>query len=161
MGCCVKCGRMLRPGEGRRPITTSLWQRNGLVCNSCYRDDKSGIKAFFTLFIGLLVGAVSAGSLCAVLSPLADSLGFGTMRGIVVGLAIVALIAWFIIHRREARTGMVGCLVRMLMATVEFVLFWLAIGLLLATFINGGDLLKSMWGLEEGRSTEVGKVVED
>lgn len=83
------------------------------------------------------------------------------MRGIVVGLAIVALIAWFIIHRREARTGMVGCLMRMLMTTVEFVLFWLAIGLLLATFINGGDLLKSMWGLEEGRSTEVGKVVED
>ena len=149
MAHCAKCGRLLGPGEGRKPATTSLFGSNGLVCDKCFDEQKGGIAVFFTLFFGLSIGAVSSCLFCVALKPFIGVLGYGGAKAVVIATSVVAIIGWFFFRKRKTGGGVSGCLARAVLWMAKFFLLWFAIGSLLSVFLEGGSLAKSIWGIKD------------
>ena len=149
MAYCAKCGRMLGPGEGRKPATTSLFGSNGLVCDKCFDNQRGGVAGFFLLVIGLPIGAGLSFAFCAMIKPLIGVLGFGGGKAIVIVTAIISLIATFWLHKRKSGGGIGGFFKRAGLRIVEFFLVFFAIGLLIVIFVENGSMAKNVWGIED------------
>ena len=148
MAYCAKCGRMLGPGEGRKPATTSLFGSNGLVCDKCFDNQRGGVAGFFLLVIGLPIGAGLSFAFCAMIKPLIGVIGVGGGKVILIVTAIISIIATFWLHKRKSGGGIGGFFKRAGLRIVEFFLTFFAIGLLIITFVENGSLAKKVWGIE-------------
>ena len=127
---CYDCGAPC----GRRHSVSGIFNNNDFLCDKCARKRQSnGVKAFWGfLFLGLGLG-LSAVVISTVLKPIAASSGYGSARGLSIGLGIGGVVLYFIFRFIADRTK--GCLVRMIVKLVGFLAYALGVGLLFFTFL--------------------------
>lgn len=127
---CYDCGAPC----GRRHAVSGIFNNHDFLCDKCARKRQSnGGKAFLGfLFLGLAVG-LSAVVICTVLKPIAASSGYGSARGLSIGLGIGGVILYFIFRFIADKTK--GCLLRMIVKLVGFLAYALGVGLLFFTFL--------------------------
>ena len=127
---CYDCGAPC----GRRNPVSGIFNNNDFLCDKCARKRLSnGVKAFGGfLFLGLGLG-LSAIVISTVLKPIAASSGYGSARGLSIGLGIGGVVLYFIFRFIADRTK--GCLVRMIVKLVGFLAYALGVGLLFFTFL--------------------------
>ncbi len=147
MGRCVKCGKILAPGEGKVSCLGS-WRHPGLVCASCEKEARNAVGAFFYLVCGMIVGAITSGVTGGILgNALSDSIGYAGVKGIAIGLMAGGAVLFAVCHFIGKRIS--GCLAKLFFALIGFVALWFAIGMAFMTFYNGGSFLKKVCGVQE------------
>ena len=139
---CYDCGAPC----GRRH--TIGWMNNSdFLCDSCARKRMSnGVKAFGGfqfLFLGVVLSVVVAMN---VLKPIAAVSGYGTAKGVAIGIGVGGVVLYFVFRYVAGKTT--GCLFRMIIKTVGFFAYALGIGLLFVTFLIEGQL-KNLIGVTE------------
>lgn len=151
MAQCCKCGKPC----GRRH--SNGWMNNSeFLCDSCARKCASnGIKAFggflFLLFAVLLSVVVAL----FVLKPIAASSGYDTAKSVAIGIGVGGVLLYFILRYIAGKAT--GCLFRMVVKFVGFILYSLGVGLLFITFL----LEDQFKGLIEEESAKSNVSVEE
>ena len=142
---CYECGKPC----GRRH--TIGWMNNSdFLCDNCARKRTSnGIKAFggflFLLFAVLLSVIVAL----FVLKPMAVASGYGMAKSAAIGIGIGGVVLYFILRYVAGKAT--GCLFRMLVKLIGFLLYTLGVGMLFITFLLE-DQFKGLVGLERENS---------
>ena len=142
---CCDCGKPC----GRRH--SNGWMNNSeFLCDSCARKRASnGIKAFggflFLLFAVLLSVVVAL----FVLKPIAMASGYDTAKSVAIGIGVSGVVLYFILRYIAGKAT--GCLFRMLVKLIGFLLYTLGVGMLFITFLLE-DQFKGLVGLERGNS---------
>ena len=139
---CYDCGK---PCGKRHTIG---WMNNqDFLCDSCARKRQSnGIKAFGGFLFLLLAVALSVIVAITVLKPIAASSGYDTAKGLSIGLGIGGVVLFFVFRYIAGKAS--GCLFRMIIKMVGFIVYALGIGLLFLTFLLE-DQFKSLVGVND------------
>ena len=143
---CYECGKPC----GRRH--TIGWMNNhDFLCDSCARKRQSnGIKAFGGFLFLLFAVALSVVVALKVLGPIATASGYDTAKGVSIGLGIGGVVLYFIFRYFAGKAS--GCLFRMIVKMVGFIVYALGIGLLFLTFLLENQF-KSLVGVKDSDNT--------
>lgn len=135
---CEDCGA---PCGTLYPASQGIFNNGRFVCAKCHRARQSkAIKAFWGFWY--LTCAVVASIVFAVyvLKPMAAYSGYDAARSLAIGVGVAGVIVYFILRFLANRTS--GCLPRMVLKIVGWLLYTLGIGLLVTTFLLEDSLKK-------------------
>ena len=150
---CCECGKPC----GRRH--TIGWMNNSdFLCDSCARKRASnGIKAFggflFLCFAVLLSIVVAM----TVVKPIAATSGYDMAKSVGIGIGIGGVVLYFVL--RYVSGKITGCLFRMIVKFIGFLLYTLGVGMLFITFLLE-DQFKSLIGIENVNNNTVTEEVQ-
>lgn len=142
---CHECGA---PCGKRHPLG---WMNNhDFLCDSCARKRQSnGVKAFGGFLFLLFAVALSVIVSITILKPIVSSSGYATAKGLSIGLGIGGVVLFFILRYSAGKTS--GCLVRIIIKMVGFIVYALGVGLLFLTFLMEGQF-KGLVGVKDSDS---------
>lgn len=138
---CYDCGA---PCGKRHPTG---WRNEHFWCDACARKHSSNafqcfIGMLFLGFSAILTGIVS----CTGLRMVATQFGYGTAKIVALGLGFGGVVLYFVFRTIAGKTN--GCLFRMLVKFVGFILFALGVGMLIVVFLAEGTF-KECVGVEK------------
>ena len=148
---CRECGRRLAIGEGHTGFISNSW-KGGLLCNKCYKSQKSTIAGFLLLVVGCIAGGIPGMYTISRLGWAVDKWGFAGARNLVVGIGVAGFFLWFVC--RTMKTQVKGCVFRLLLIFIGFVALWFGICLEFCAFIDDAKLLKDSWGIQKNAPIE-------
>lgn len=147
MATCYDCGA---PCGKRHPTG---WRNEHFWCDKCARKHAGAVGQLILAFIFLAFSAiVTAIVCCTVLRPLVPSLGYGVVKSIAIGMGVGGVVLFLMLRAIAARTN--GCLLRMLVKFVGFLLFALGVGMLISVFL-GESTFKDCLGVEKEAKADV------
>lgn len=139
---CCECGAPC----GKRH-TTGWMNNHDFLCDKCARKRQSNaVKAFGGFLFLVFAVALSVVTTLTVLKPIAVASGYDTAKGVSIGLGVGGVVLFFVFRYIAGKTS--GCLFRILIKIVGFVVYALGIGLLFLTFLLD-EQFKGLMGVKD------------
>ena len=146
MATCYDCGA---PCGKRNPTG---WRNEHFWCDRCARKHaNSAVQLILGIIFLAFSAIVTAIVCCTVFRPLVPSLGYGTVKVLAIGSGVGGVVLFMVLRSVAARTD--GCLFRMLVKFVGFLLLALGVGLLITVFL-AESTFKASLGVEKEATPE-------